>query len=91
MLYVRGEQKLLLAEAKAVKNGTFAISDVFVGVPTGSTYVAIVQPVMSDEKVAYLLHLDIPTDIISNIMRSQLKTARVAYRGFPRITASSCR
>src|ERR1700738_2111729 len=38
-----------------------------------ATYVAIVQPVMSDGKVAYLLDLAIPTEIIATIIRSQLR------------------
>jgi two-component sensor histidine kinase len=64
---------LLLAEAKAVNNAAFAISDVFVGLQSGKTYVAIVQPVMSDGKVAYLLDLRIPTELIATIMSSQLR------------------
>jgi two-component sensor histidine kinase len=63
----------LSAEDKAAKNGTFSISDVFVGLRSGRTYVAIIQPVMSDGKVAYLLDLRIPTDIINDIIRSQLR------------------
>ena len=35
--------------------------------------IAIVQPVMSDGKVAYLLYLSIPTEILATIMRSQLR------------------
>lgn len=68
-----GTDALPLAEAKAVKNGNFAISDVFVEVRTGNTYVAIVQPVMPDGRVAYLLDLAIPTEIIATIIRSQLR------------------
>ena len=64
---------LRLAEARAIKTGTFPISDVFVGARTGKTYVAIVQPVMSDGKIAYLLDLAIPTEIIATIIRSQLR------------------
>jgi hypothetical protein len=64
---------LRLAEAKAVKNGTFAISDVFVGVRSGNTYVGIVQPVLADGRVAYLLDLAVPTEIIATIIRSQLR------------------
>jgi two-component sensor histidine kinase len=63
----------LSAEDKAAKNGTLSISDVFVGLWSGRTYVAIIQPVMSDGKVAYLLDLRIPTDIINGIIRSQLR------------------
>ena len=62
-----------MAEARAVKNGNFAISDVFVEVRTGNTYVAIVQPVMSDGRVVYLLDLAVPTEIIATIIRSQLR------------------
>jgi two-component sensor histidine kinase len=66
-------EPLLLAEQNAVKSATFSISDVFVGLRTGKTYVAIVQPVLSDGKVAYLLAFRIPTEIISDIIRSQLR------------------
>ena len=68
-----GTDALPLAEAKAVKNGNFAISDVFVEVRTGNTYVAIVQPVMSNGRVVYLLDLAVPTEIIATIIRSQLR------------------
>ena len=64
---------LRAAEAKAVKSGTFAISDVFVGEQTGKTYVVIVQPVMPNGTIAYLLDLVIPTEIIATIMSSQLR------------------
>ena len=45
----------------------------FVGERTGKTYVVIVQPVMSNGTVAYLLDLVIPTEIIATIIRSQLR------------------
>jgi two-component sensor histidine kinase len=64
---------LFFAEDRAIKNGTFSISDVFVRLETGKTYVAIVHPVMSEGKVAYLLVLRIPTEIINAIIRSQLR------------------
>ena len=68
-----GADALPLAEARAVKNGNFAISDVFVEVRTGNTYVAIVQPVIADGRVAYLLELAVPTEIVATIIRSQLR------------------
>ena len=64
---------LLSAEDKAVKNGTFSISDVFVGLRSGKTYVVIVLPMMSEGKVRYLLDLRIPTEILNSIIRSQLR------------------
>ena len=72
---------LLSAEDKAVKNAAFAISDVFVGLRSGKTYVAIVQPVMSDGKVAYLLDLRIPTELISDHHAFPASAPRVAYWG----------
>jgi two-component sensor histidine kinase len=64
---------LLFAEDKAVNKGTFSISDVFVGLRSGKTYTAVVQPVMLEGKVAYLLALRIPTEVINDIIRSQLR------------------
>jgi hypothetical protein len=40
---------------------------------TGKTYITIVLPVMSDGKVAYLLDLSVPTEMIASVIRSQLR------------------
>jgi two-component sensor histidine kinase len=65
---------LALAESAAKTKRSFAISDVFVGRRIPKTYVAIVQPVTSDnESVSYLLNLRIPTEVFSNILQLQLR------------------
>ncbi|HEY7244490.1 MAG TPA: sensor histidine kinase [Xanthobacteraceae bacterium] len=71
----RTNEILAIAEREAkTKRSSYVISDVFVSSRIPKTYIAIVQPVISENQgVMYLLNFEIPSDVFSNILRSQLR------------------
>jgi two-component sensor histidine kinase len=67
------EQTFIAAEKKSLTNRTMVISDLFVGI-SHNTYVTVVQPVILNGEVAYLLSLGISAKALSQILSSQVRS-----------------
>ncbi|HEX5244074.1 MAG TPA: sensor histidine kinase [Tepidisphaeraceae bacterium] len=68
------DKLLIAADHKALTDRALAISDMFVGV-SQKTYVALVQPVILNGKVEYLLSLAVSTNKLSQILSSQVRSS----------------
>lgn len=68
------DKQLIAADHKAFTDRKLAISDMFVGL-SQKTYVALVQPVILNGKVEYLLSLAVSTKNLSQILSSQIRSS----------------